>query len=296
MVEKHGLTLSISTMHSLTPLATTMTQANRLLQATLDIPREFWRGHEQLGQASAGLQNEAQPEGDMAQVQQAMQQEATAASQANSPHVVPIRSLSVRHRERIAQHILALSAHDRYLRFGYQASDEQVRRYVQDMDFNRDEIYGIFNRRLQLIAMAHLAFSSDPKNASCAEFGVSVSESARGKGLGTHLFARAILHARAEGVDMLFIHALSENEAMLKIARKAGAVVESYGGEVEAHVRLPAQDFGDRVEIAVKDAVEDGLGEVDYRLKLRALQFWEFLGALQEIRQGVQKGRRDSDA
>jgi RimJ/RimL family protein N-acetyltransferase len=277
-----------------------MNQANRLLQATLDIPREFWRGHEQLGHSADGVTQEAQPEGDMAQVQQAMQEDASASSASSSnssntsPHVVPIRALSTRHRERIAQHILSLSEHDRYLRFGYRASDAQIQRYVDDLDFNRDEIYGIFNRRLQLIAMAHLAFSSDPKNASCAEFGVSVSESARGKGLGTHLFARAILHARAEGVDMLFIHALSENEAMLKIARKAGAVVESYGGEVQAHLRLPAQDFGDRVETAVKDAVEDGLGALDYRLKLRALQFWEFLGSLQDIRQGVQQGRRDS--
>jgi RimJ/RimL family protein N-acetyltransferase len=279
-----------------------MTQANRLLQATLDIPREFWRGHEQLGHTADGLTPEAQPEGDMAQVQQAMQEDASANSASSSgssntsPHVVPIRALSTRHRERIAQHILSLSEHDRYLRFGYRASDAQIQRYVEDLDFNRDEIYGIFNRRLQLIAMAHLAFSSDPKNASCAEFGVSVSESARGKGLGTHLFARAILHARAEGVDMLFIHALSENEAMLKIARKAGAVVESYGGEVQAHLRLPAQDFGDRVETAVKDAVEDGLGALDYRLKLRALQFWEFLGSLQDIRQGAQQARRDSNS
>jgi hypothetical protein len=36
------------------------------------------------------------------------------------------------------------------------------------------------------------------------------------------------------------------------------------------------------------------LGALDYRLKLRALQFWEFLGSLQDIRQGVQQGRRDS--
>jgi hypothetical protein len=101
------------------------------------------------------------------------------------------------------------------------------------------------------------------------------------------LFKRAILHARAQGVDLLFIHALSENEPMLKIARKAGAVVENHGGEVEAHIHLPAQDFADRVENAVKDAVADGIGVVDYRLKLRALQFWEFLATLQEIRTGV---------
>jgi hypothetical protein len=89
---------------------------------------------------------------------------------------------------------------------------------------------------------------------------------------------------------MLFIHVLSENAAMLKIARKAGAVVESFGGEVEAHLLLQKQDFTDRIESAVKDAVEDRLGEADFRLKQCALQFWEFLGDLQEIRKGNRSG------
>ena len=41
-------------------------------------------------------------------------------------------------------------------------------------DIQRDEIFGIYNRKLELIAMAHLAFSRDPKASACAEFGVPV--------------------------------------------------------------------------------------------------------------------------
>ena len=48
-----------------------------------------------------------------------------------SAPMVPIRSLAPRHRERIAAHLLALDEHDRYLRFGYAASEEQIRRYVE---------------------------------------------------------------------------------------------------------------------------------------------------------------------
>ena len=73
--------------------------------------------------------------------------------------MVPIRSIGPRERDRIAQHLLALAQHDRYLRFGYAASDEQVQRYVDGLDFERDELFGIYNRRLELIAMAHLAFA-----------------------------------------------------------------------------------------------------------------------------------------
>jgi GNAT superfamily N-acetyltransferase len=270
-----------------------MRQTKRLLQATLEVPREFWRGHEHVRESAAvsapaevGHNEQAFTEAD---------ERALKVGGAQEPHMIPVRALSVRHRRLIKGHLQALSAQDRYLRFGYMASDEQVASYVANLNFERDEIYGIFNRRLQLIAMAHLALEADPKTTSCAEFGVSVSSDARGKGLGTLLFKRAMLHARAEGVDLMFIHALSENEPMLKIARKAGAVVENHGGEVEAHIRLPVQDFADRVETAVKDAVADGIGIVDYRLKLRALQFWEFLASLQDSRKGVRAAQNTSE-
>jgi RimJ/RimL family protein N-acetyltransferase len=280
-------------------LSHTMTQTKQLIAATLEVPAEFWRGHahvrEKAAEPEAGLNPQAYPEIDEIGLKVAGSEPSgkISSEHANNHGLVPIRSLNSRHRRRIAEHLIALPAPDRYLRFGYVATDEQVQKYVDGLNFKRDEIYGIFNRRLQLIAMAHLAILSDPKNPNCAEFGVSVSSDARGKGLGTRLFERAILHARAESIDMIFIHALSENAAMLKIARKAGAVSENYGGEVEAHLRLPVQDFSDRVESAVKDAVEDGLGEVDFRLKLRALQFWEFLASLQDIRQGVRASRGD---
>jgi len=55
------------------------------------------------------------------------------------------------------------------------------------------------------------------------EFGVSVSPSRRGHGYGQQLFERAVVHARNHGVSQLIVYALSENTAMLRIARKAGA-------------------------------------------------------------------------
>ena len=94
---------------------------------------------------------------------------------------VPIRSLSRRHRQRIGEHLLALTPSDRYLRFGHAIGDGQITRYAQTLDFERDELFGVFNRRLQVIAMAHLAYpragSSDWQDT--AEFGVSVLPRAR---------------------------------------------------------------------------------------------------------------------
>ena len=197
--------------------------------------------------------------------------------------VVPIRSMGPGHLERIGTHLLALDAHDRYLRFGYSANDEQIMRYVAQLNFARDELFGIFNRKLEVIAMAHLAFSVDPECNSCAEFGVSVSKRARGRGYGSQLFERAAMHARNEGVSQLFIHALSENTAMLKIARNAGAVMERDGSETEAHLRLPPADFDSRVQ----ELYNEQVAFTDYHLKRQARRFWKALSFLQVIRQGV---------
>ena len=180
---------------------------------------------------------------------------------------VPIRSLSARHRPRILAHLLALDMNDRYLRFGYAAGDDQIRRYVERIAFDRDEIFGVFNRRLELIALAHLAYEpsvdADPTRPSAAEFGVSVAVRGRGRGYGARLFDHAVLRARNRHVDTIVIHALSENVAMLRIVRNAGATIERTGVDAEAHLRLPPENFAS----IMASMVEQQLGELDYQFK-----------------------------
>lgn len=201
--------------------------------------------------------------------------------------LVPIRSLGPSHVPRILVHLLSLSPSDRYLRFGYAANDAQIHHYVEGLNFERDEIFGIYNRRLNLLAMAHLAFSIDPQLNSCAEFGVSVLAHARGRGYGARLFDRASTHARNEGVSLMFVHALSENTAMLKIARKAGATVERDGSESECYLRLAPADIDSRI-CALFD---EQIAQTDYRLKVQASQFWDVLKVVQDVRQGVRDAR-----
>ena len=196
------------------------------------------------------------------------------------PVIVPIRSLGENHRGRIAQHLLALDGDDRYLRFGYAASDEQIQRYVTGLNFERDEIFGIYNRSLVLLAMAHLAYAPIEDCSSCAEFGVSVLKSARGRGYGSRLFERAAMHARNDKISMMFIHALSQNTAMLKIARNAGATVVRDGSESEAYLRLPPSTLDSRMT----EIVEEQFALADYRIKVQAKQFWDFLASVQRVR------------
>ena len=247
-----------------------MTQPQALLKASLDAGRELLRR-----QASPGIATDVDipflpPRPPLAQV--------------------PIRSIGPSERDRVAIHLLALDAGDRYLRFGYAATDEQIRRYVTGLDFERDEIFGIYNRNVELIAMAHLAFSVDPQYASCAEFGVSVLSPARGRGYGARLFDRAVMHARNQGVSMLFIHALTENTTMLRIARNAGAVVERDGSESDAYLTLPPATLDTRMS----ELVEQQFAEINYVFKTQAKRFRDFLAGVQEVRQGVREARHKS--
>ncbi|MEO8152939.1 MAG: GNAT family N-acetyltransferase [Rhizobacter sp.] len=212
------------------------------------------------------------------------------------PSWVPIRSLEERHRPRISSHLLSLEESDRYLRFGFPASDEQVQRYVDSLIFERDEVFGIFNRRLDLIAMAHLAYlpvaDTPPKPVATAEFGVSVVKRARGKGYGARLFEHAVLHARNRGCGRLFIHALSENTAMLKIARNAGATVERDGPESEAWLKLPP----DSISSQVGERVGQQFAELDYQLKVHAHRLNEWLNVVSEVKPHTgDSGRAASD-
>ena len=183
---------------------------------------------------------------------------------------VPIRPLRPRHRARIQSHLLALSEDDRYLRFGHHVSDEQLARYVQGLRFGHDQLLGVFNRRLQLIAVAHLAFSTQARAVHQAEFGVSVMPHARGRGYGARLFARAMVHARNHGVTHLVVHALSENAPMLKIAHRAGAIIERHGSESEALLRLPPADFDSHMS----ELWQDQAAVMDYHVKSRLRGWW----------------------
>jgi len=192
--------------------------------------------------------------------------------------MVPIRSLGENHRTRIEEHLLTLSSQDRYFRFGFSAKDEQVKAYVAGLNFERDEIFGIYNSRLKLIAMAHLAYSSETRACASSEFGVSVLEPVRGRGYGRRLFERAVMHARNEGVTAMYVHVLSENTAMLKIARRAGATVVRDGAESEAHLSLTPPTF----HTQMSEIMEEHLALANYHFKAQAKQFWDTFSRMQQ--------------
>jgi len=210
-------------------------------------------------------------------------------------HFEPRKVICNLHREHMMQiesHLLSLNEQDRYLRFGYPAKDVHIQSYVESIDFSRDKILGIFDAEMNLVAVAHLALARPSKFTRCAEFGVSVLPGLRGQGMGALLFEHSSMLARNEGVSMLFIHALSENAPMLKIAKSHGAKLERYGGETDAFLHLPPRSWASRLH----EWFLTFYGHTDLEIKMQVRQFWQLLGQIQEIRQGVRDGRQVASA
>lgn len=184
---------------------------------------------------------------------------------------VPVRTLAERHRPLVRAHLLALSPVDRQLRFGHTLSDERLRAYAAQLDFERDQIFGTFDRRLRLVALGHLALAADATSGSATghgELGLSVLTLVRGRGLGTRLFEHTVVQARNRGVHTLHIHLARENTPMLAIVQRAGARIALDGSEALAVLPLAGETLGSQLG----ELLGEQAAAWDFRLKVQTLR------------------------
>jgi RimJ/RimL family protein N-acetyltransferase len=190
-------------------------------------------------------------------------------------HTVLVKALRERDRKRVLRHFMALDRDDRLLRFGSLLPDAQVEAYVAKLDFKRDIVFGVVDGVFQLVGVGHLAFTSKDAHPDSihytdkekvAEFGVSVSKSARGQGVGSRLFERAAIHCRNSDVDTLYMQCLSSNRTMMHIAKKAGMEIEREYGEADAHLHLPPPS----PTSVLAEALEEQFAKIDYTVKANA--------------------------
>ena len=200
----------------------------------------------------------------------------------SSQRAVFVKELSEQDRHRILRHFLALKESDRLLRFGTYLPDEMITKYVDGLDFSRDTVFGVVSRNFRLVGVGHLAFA--PRKAddditdkdTVAEFGVSVSDSARGKGVGSKLFERGAIHCRNVDVDTLYMHCLSSNQTMIHIAKKAGMEIFREYGEADAYLKILPAD----VVSVLKEAVQEQVASIDYNIKANTRAAVKWLGNL----------------
>ena len=189
---------------------------------------------------------------------------------------VLVRELASKDREQMLTHFLSLDEEDRLLRFGQMVPDHVIENYVRTIDFGRDTVFGVFDHDLELIGVGHLAYLPADGDKRTAEFGVSVLESARGRGVGSKLFERAAIRSRNTHVTTLYMHCLSRNARMMRIAKKAGMEINFAYGEADGYLSLPPAD----TQSMLSEMMQDQIAAFDYALKRQLRNARRLVGAL----------------
>jgi GNAT superfamily N-acetyltransferase len=121
-------------------------------------------------------------------------------------------------------HLLNLNTHDRRLRFFREATDRQIRAYVQDIDWDHALLLGaICSDRVVGMAEALFGRAGPPRRA---EIAVSVDTDLRGRGLGGFLVGHAVDRARLLGVRQTDFAFLRDNRSIQRIIRTLGGRVD----------------------------------------------------------------------
>lgn len=157
--------------------------------------------------------------------------------------MIPRKIMYESDKGKLYDHFLVdIVGHDRYLRFGYNATNENVIDYLESafQDFGHRNMWFIVESDNKVVGSVHVAFSplsKDGKNYK-AEMGFTVSPDFRGTGLGQDLFQRGATWAMMKGATTLYTQCLSENQVMQHIAKKNGMTVVTLGyGEKEATIQ-----------------------------------------------------------
>lgn len=141
------------------------------------------------------------------------------------------------HFHDVASHFLALTAGDRYLRFGWVMSDVDIVAYVETLLRSVGNVFVVVDPAPDISGVLHLEFHD-----SGANLGLSVSAWARRKGIGTLLLERAALLASARNVRTLFAQNLSHNLALRRLALRAGMQVACASSALSTQLEVPSGD------------------------------------------------------
>jgi len=136
------------------------------------------------------------------------------------------------HRQALLDHFLALDDEDRRLRFGAALRGPAIGSYVRAIDFDRDGVFGMMDHAT-LIAVAHAALGEGP-----AELGISVLPEWRRQGVGDALFDASVDFMRGRGVREALTYCLTENGAMMQLARKHGMLLDENEGHANGRLRI----------------------------------------------------------
>lgn len=157
-------------------------------------------------------------------------------------HKPAIRRLWPAEGHRYLDHLLRLSAHDRYMRFSGNIGDANLQRYgTRALSEDGSAFVGCFVEG-ELRAVGELRVAGEFNGRRLAEVAFSVEGPFQGRGIGSALMERLIVHARNRLLHELMVLTLPQNRRMRALARRYGFELESGSEEVEGRRVLPGAD------------------------------------------------------
>ena len=139
------------------------------------------------------------------------------------------------HFHDLASHFLALTAGDRFLRFGWVMTDVDIVTYVERLLQSIGNVFVVVEPAPDISGVLQIEFTRGG-----ADVGLSVSAWARGKGIGTLLLERAALLASGCGVNTLFVRNLNFNAPLRRLAHQVGMQVACSPGARSSLAEAPA--------------------------------------------------------
>ncbi len=160
-----------------------------------------------------------------------------------------IRRLGSHNLVEIAEHFEQLPLEDIHFRFGFMPASGWIREgYVARLDPLRDVLLGVYDGD-KIVGFCHVAITGP-----VAEIGISVSASARGRGVGSVMLEKAREYAHSLGCEDLQVLCASDNAPMLALARKHGLKVSYHSGECVGQIGLGSPSVRDSCVTASVEA------------------------------------------
>jgi GNAT superfamily N-acetyltransferase len=135
-----------------------------------------------------------------------------------------------------AEHLKNLADEDRYTRFGFAASSATIDSMILNILYHQDD-HHIFTYYTDshIVGFGHLAREGD-----AWELAVSVEKEYQGQGIANELMDHMIAWGKTHGVEVLYMHCITENQKIQHLARKHGLKSwDRAGHELTSRVQLP---------------------------------------------------------
>lgn len=154
-------------------------------------------------------------------------------------------------------HLKALDADSKYLRFGYPIQDQMIDQLCKQFaaDCDQNILFCIENDNLEFVAVGHIAFQADEM-----ELAFSVLKQCQGQGLGNQLFRRVIQWCRTHNQLRGSMMCLSSNMVVRHLCTKYGIQMKSSGGETMASIELDHPN----IVTYFTEAADSNLAAMDY--------------------------------